>query len=756
MLGFLSFAVASTFHGSLSPSYTLLVKSFFPFRNDMASLFDDDDERPTAPRQAGGKAPPPFRPPVQFNPPADLQQGTPGVDGAAGAPPLPQPPPQQQLPAWANQQWPGLAAPQQQPQPPAQQQWPQQAPPPTAASQWAQPGQPPFQSQQQQQPAPPQFQSQQQQQPAQPPFQSQQQQQPAPPQFQNQQQQQPAQPPFQSQQQQPAPPQFQNQQQQQPGQPQFQNQQWASNSRPQAQPSAVFQQTVQQFNPIQPQTRPVAPTPTAPPEVPVQRPLMLQHIPPTVNVVPPSQLTQQIQQAMSDPSAWDAFQALRKELEDSHNRVVGLHSQIAQLQLTHEKEAAGFREAAQAQIDSQRKELETATDHYNEAQSKIENLTGVLNRKAEHIMKIEQKLHESLVTVAAMTQKMAHVEDRARLAEGARQISEVRQRELELSLDHTAQLVNSMRKQLSSSNDEKMRALQAQYEIFEKNREELIAFYNQRELIMINDFNESIKQLQGIMDANAKDREEKASKFWRDTVDGLQQQYNALVAEANRQQDKNAKEMADFVRRVEFDKDKWYAQHQAEMTQLETRHKEREDHVLVDIARRERELGEREQRARVQRVQDEQDAKIALLTKEAELKGYYEKIVEDLRRGHEQDRERLTQAFRDQLQQLSSQHLNSERELERLHREKEREMAQRYRVAGYEVDDKKGQMDLQDVAMKTQSSLLSKFESIETRQRERAELSRAAFKPAETSSSAAPPPVKERTSLSGIGLPPGS
>ena len=453
---------------------------------------------------------------------------------------------------------------------------------------------------------------------------------------------------------------------------------------------------------------------------------------------------------MSDPSAWDAFQTLRKELEDSHNRVVALHSQIAQLQLTHEKEATGFRDAAQAQIDSQRKDLETTTDHYNEAQSKIENLTSVLNRKAEHIMKIEQKLHESLVTVASMTQKMAHVEDRARLAEGARQISEVRQRELELSLDHTAQLVNSMRKQLSSSNDEKMRALQAQYELFEKNRTELIAFYNQRELIMINDFNESIKQLQAIMDANTKDREEKVSKYWRDTADGLQAQYNALVAEANKQQEKNGKEMSEFVRRVEFEKEKWYTQYQEEMKLLEQRHKEREDHVLVDIARRERELGEREQRARVQRVQDEQDAKIAILTKEAELKSYYEKIVDDLRRGHEQDRDRLTQAFRDQLQQLSSQHLNNERELERLHREKEREMAQRYRVAGYEVDDKKGQMDLQDVTMKTQSSLLSKFENIETRQRERAEMSREAFKPA-----AAPAP-KERTSLSGIGLPPGS
>jgi hypothetical protein len=324
-----------------------------------------------------------------------------------------------------------------------------------------------------------------------------------------------------------------------------------------------------------------------------------------------------------------------------------------------------------------------------------------------------------------------------------------------------------MRKQLSSSNDEKMRALQSQYELSEKNREELIAFYNQRELIMINDFNESIRQLQGIMDANFKDKEEKASAYWRDTVDCLQQQYNALVAESNRQQEKNQKEMADFVRRVELEKDKWYAQYQAEMTQLETRHKEREDHVLVDIARRERELGEREQRARVQRVQDEQDAKIALLSKEAELKAYYEKIVEDLRRGHEQDRDRLTQAFRDQLQQLSSQHLNNERELERLHREKEREMAQRYRVAGYEVDDKKGMVDLQDVAMKTQSSLLSKFESIETRQRERAEQSRAAFKPSSTepttssaaaAASQAPPaaPVRERTSLSSIGLPPGS
>ena len=58
----------------------------------------------------------------------------------------------------------------------------------------------------------------------------------------------------------------------------------------------------------------------------------------------------------------------------------------------------------------------------------------MLGRKADHIVKVEQKLHEATVNVTAMMQKAAHMEDRVKLSDSARQVAEVRVRELDLTL----------------------------------------------------------------------------------------------------------------------------------------------------------------------------------------------------------------------------------------------------------------------------------------------------------------------------------
>ena len=51
-------------------------------------------------------------------------------------------------------------------------------------------------------------------------------------------------------------------------------------------------------------------------------------------------------------------------------------------------------------------------------------------------------------------------------------------------------------------------------------------------------------------------------------------------------------------------------------------------------------------------------------------------------------------------------------------------MAQRYRLAGYEMEDQKAAVDMQRVTAGTQDSLLGKFEAIAQRQRERADIHR--------------------------------
>jgi DNA repair exonuclease SbcCD ATPase subunit len=481
------------------------------------------------------------------------------------------------------------------------------------------------------------------------------------------------------------------------------------------------------------------------PQIPVQQQPRLDHVPQLAPAVAPQSGLSQHLQASAEGSvqaSWEAFQQLRKQLDESHGRTVTLHQQVSQLQLTHEKEAASFRDAANAQIEQQRKALETTTEHYNELQLKVESMTALLSRKAEQIVKLEQNLHERTVAVSAMTQKVAHMDDRVKLSDSARQIAEVRCRELELTLDHSSHLVETLRKQLSGSYDDKVGAMQQQYQLFEHNRDQLVKYFSDREQFLVGNYNTALQNVQVIMEERMADREVKISSHWENIMAEVKLQYERLQRDANTAREDAHQQIKDFREKMYTEREKADANQEKEIAVLEQRHREREDHILSDIARRERELGEREQKYRVQRAQDEQDAKISLLSKEAELKSYYEKMMEDLRNTQEKDRDRLITTFRDQIQQLSAQHLNNERELERMHREKEREMAQRYRVAGYEVDDRKGQVDLSDVTQKTQSALLSKFDNVETRQRERAEQSRAAF--------------RTSTSLSSVGLPPGA
>jgi hypothetical protein len=432
--------------------------------------------------------------------------------------------------------------------------------------------------------------------------------------------------------------------------------------------------------------------------------------------------------AEGDGPAWNAFIQLQKQLQDAHIRTQSLQQNITSVQLTHEKEASDLRLATHIQLEHLHKEVAAATENYTQAQAKIDALTSTLNRKAQDIMKLQQSLYQAENDKAELFLRAAHLEDKAKILDNARQVAEVRQKELELSLEHSVSLVNSLRKQLYVANDDKLSALQTQYEQFEENRKQMIKFYAQREEQLLANYNHSLRTVQAMTDEHVKVREKEIAAQWQRTIDSVSVQYKSLEKEVLETAARHQQEKADIQARAEQERERWISHLKDEIVQLEQRHARREEEVLSDIARRERELAEKEQLHRVQSAREQQEAKIALLTREAELKAYYEKIVEDLHRAHTNEREKLMQGFRDQLDQLHRQHETNERELERLHREKEREMAQRYRVAGYEVDDVKKQVDMQNVTSKTQSSLLAKFEAAERSQRERAEATRMALK----------------------------
>ncbi|RNF10654.1 uncharacterized protein Tco025E_06762 [Trypanosoma conorhini] len=449
-------------------------------------------------------------------------------------------------------------------------------------------------------------------------------------------------------------------------------------------------------------------------------------------------------QAGDDAPAWDAFLELKARTEESVSRMTSFYDQVVRLQLTHEQEAAAYRDAAETMMHQQRKALDALSSECKDAQSARESLQTLLAKKSQQLMEFENANYSLGVRLREAEQRVAHVNDRATVAEAGRKIAEVRAKELEMSLEHTTGLVKALRQRLGEFARDREAALQAQYKVFEENRRDVIHHYDARERAMVREFNDTVESIQRTMLQKMKEREEHLSRYWQDALQVQRQQQQEFLRQATLMQERGEKDYQANIARVEQDKERWYDQYRSEMNLLEQRHKEREQHVLADIARRERELGEREQRMRLQRAQEEQESKVALAAKEAELKAYYQKITEDMRASFDRERAKLTASFREQVQELSQLHMNNERELERMHRDKEREMAQRYRVAGYEVDDRRGEVNLRGTSLQAQSALLSRFDAIEARQRERAEKVRAAFHAPASLHTSPPPPEEEK------------
>jgi hypothetical protein len=429
----------------------------------------------------------------------------------------------------------------------------------------------------------------------------------------------------------------------------------------------------------------------------------------------------------ADTAAWTAFTDLRKQLEESHSRTLALHTDISRMQIAHEKEAAALQNSVAAQVQAQSRELQEMTDNYNSATAKLDQLSGLLGRKAEELMKAEQKLHNADLSVVAMQQKVAHVEDRVKLSDQARQVAEVRTRELELSLEHATNLIQSLRRQLSVANDEKNNALTEQYNTFEANRQQLIVFYAEREQFMLGNYAQSLSNVQLSMQQYLHEREAEVEKKWEETFRTQLEHQKSLHTELVARADRHVEEMTKLKAEQEAEKEKAIAHMQREIMLVDQRSQERAKNNVEDISRREMELGEREQKMRMGVAQAEQDAKLALLSKEAEMKAQYDRLLEEARREYEKDRERLSIAYREQIAALAGQHLANERELERLHREKEREMAQRYRVSNWDDDDRRTTQDSHFATSRTQDVLLAKMDKLQADQEARRLAARAKF-----------------------------
>ncbi|KAH9600487.1 hypothetical protein LSM04_001742 [Trypanosoma melophagium] len=114
---------------------------------------------------------------------------------------------------------------------------------------------------------------------------------------------------------------------------------------------------------------------------------------------------------------------------------------------------------------------------------------------------------------------------------------------------------------------------------------------------MLHDFNDSLKKFQEAMNDTIKVREERLSKTWSDMIFDYQKRHDNIVKELDVLRENEEKKYQARIVRIEQEKERWYGQYRKEMDLLEERHKEREQHLLADIERREREnLGDLELR----------------------------------------------------------------------------------------------------------------------------------------------------------------
>ncbi|AAZ13117.1 uncharacterized protein TEOVI_000604000 [Trypanosoma equiperdum] len=459
-----------------------------------------------------------------------------------------------------------------------------------------------------------------------------------------------------------------------------------------------------------------------------QQALLLGEVPDLKEVPEPSQTVFTPPKEYGDETGpWGSFLSLKKATGETVFGMMSFYDQVMKLQVTHEKEAASYREAAEHTVSQQRQTIEALTSECRILRSRNDRMRTIIDKTNQQLKQWESENSELNKKLREVEQRCAHVEDRAVVAECGRKMLELRLREVEMSLNYSTDAVNKLRKSLNEANRDRDHALQEQYNVYEANRRDMIEFYDRRERELVHEFNETVTKLQDIMYNAMKAHEDKLRECWNDMQRLQQEKHEESIKELNILREKEERDYNARISRVEQDNQRRYEQYRSEMALLEQRQREREEHLLMDISQRERELSEREQRLRVQRTQDEQDTKIALMAKETEVKTYYERLMENMRSAFDKEREKMCTFFREQVQEISQLHLENERQLERTHRDKEREMAQRYRIAGYEAEDRRGNVELRDVSMATQSALLSKFDAIEARQRERAEKARAVF-----------------------------
>lgn len=427
------------------------------------------------------------------------------------------------------------------------------------------------------------------------------------------------------------------------------------------------------------------------------------------------------------------FQQWRQQSGEFEEKIRWSFDQIATMETAHEKESSAYREAVNARLDQQQKLLDAAQIDLQRSQSIGKTLQDKLEQQSQRLTATEQECYRLRVLAAQLEQTTRYAEDRARIAEAGLGIAEAKRKQAEAAMEHISDYANAVQTKLNSAAADREEALQRQYSAFETDRKQLILFFDRREAALIALLNAAAESIYAKAQRASSEATATAVAHWKRLYDDLLLQYRGLEQMLAQRKAELEKEGLERRQSLELESARRQDALKAEMEALSDALRRREEALARTTSQRETEMQTREQKLREERAAYEASSAAAMRSREAELKRQHQAALEAAKAAYETERDRLLESFTDQLQKVSNMHLNNERELERLHREKEREMAQRYQQAARTLDERESAVSLQDVASRTQDALLMSFDSMESRQRARAEQLRTQLKQAASS-----------------------
>lgn len=427
------------------------------------------------------------------------------------------------------------------------------------------------------------------------------------------------------------------------------------------------------------------------------------------------------------------FSRLQKVSADNATKMRDAQELLSQRQLHHETQFREFQAATTETISDYQKNIKSLKSEVAKFATRNKELEDLAAEQATVIQTLTEENSTLKMHLKECALTARYADDRAAVAATRQRVAELRQQELEASVDAAIQICDKMKLSLEEVDVSKQRALREQIDQFEGIRTTLVSYYEDREGHVRDEFRSSIQEMQEHMVDALRQRERTLSEEFQQTLSVLDKGRREADTALERRRSAMEAEHKATQAALQREKEMWMHQQQNEIDGFVRRVKEREEWALSSIAQRERDVAQREEKLKSEQYLMQQENETKIARREEALRAHYESTIENMQKGFHAERQKLNDAFLEQVQKISNLHCQNEREMERMHREKERELS---RNAGnnnnnYNYNNGNGNGNgnppytMQTAGervnnIESGSSLLSALDSIEMRQQKRA------------------------------------